>query len=86
MKRTIRRALLAVSIGATLAGCGGSGGGGGSATGAAGGTELPASAMQSVEALMAWANDQIAHQTNSASEPVAIGQATLPTSDTREPF
>jgi hypothetical protein len=45
---------------------------------------VPASALQSVSGLLAYMNDLIANHTNETSQPVFLGDATLPTSDTTE--
>lgn len=59
---------------------GGGGGGGGSS-----GSDLPASALQSSDDLIAYLKQLIATQTNETSEPVMLGDVTLPVSDTTEP-
>jgi hypothetical protein len=69
-----------------LAGCGGGGNGGEPATtGATGsGSQVPASAQQSVGGLMAFLMELIA-ETSDTTEPVVLGDATLPTDDTSAP-
>ena len=84
MKQSIRYAAVALAAAAALAGCGGHSDNG--AATATSGSDLPDSALQSVEGLVAWANDQIANHTSSTTEPLVLGNVTLPTSDTREPI
>ena len=91
-----RHALSALCAAAALTACGGDGGdggGGGGATGATGaatgeasrrGTDVPASALQSVSGLLAYMNDLIANSTNETGQPVLLGDGTLPMSDTTE--
>jgi hypothetical protein len=92
MPRLFPRSLaLALCASAALAACGGGGGADGSAPPAGGPTAssstsgVPASALQSVNGLLAYMNDQIANMTSDTSEPVFLGDATLPASDTTEP-
>jgi len=47
-------------------------------------TDVPDSAQQSVTGLIAYLNDFIATMTSGTSEPILLGNATLPTSDTIE--
>jgi hypothetical protein len=69
-----------------LAGCGGGGSGGQPAnSGATGsGSQVPDSAQQSVGGLMAFLMELIA-QSSDTTEPVALGDAALPTDDTSGP-
>jgi hypothetical protein len=46
---------------------------------------VPQSAQGSVSGLLAYVNQLIDTMTNSTAEPVVLGDATLPTSDTTEP-
>ena len=75
-----------------IAGCGGGGGGGAGSGGGVpmGGTgsgetstALPASALQSVDAFVAYMKQLVA-STSDTSEPVQLGDAVLPVSDTTE--
>lgn len=76
-------AAVALAAAAALSACGGDGNGGGSgSTGASGG--IPASALASVDGLMAFMNDLIANRTDETSEPIDLGDAALPTDDTTE--
>lgn len=94
MKKTsLRSALAVLAASALLAACGGGGGGGLECCiappgngGNGNGSELPGSALQSVEGLVAYVKDLIANGTNETGEPVALGNVTLPTSDTSEPL
>ena len=79
-----RHALLALCASAALTACGGGGGGGHDEAAPNRTSDVPASAQQSVSGLLAYVNDLIANKTNETSEPVFLGDATLPTSDTTE--
>ena len=84
-------AALALTV-LALAGCGGGGqgdgGGVGAGAGPAGaapaGSQVPGSAQQSVGGLMAYLKELIA-QSSDTTEPVALGNAVLPTEDTSAP-
>ncbi|HYF41877.1 MAG TPA: hypothetical protein VEA35_05450 [Ramlibacter sp.] len=87
--KQLRTLAAVLAAAAALAACGGGGdgddggsGGGGSASGAAG--DLPGSARQSVNGLVAFVTGLIANGTNDTSEPVAAGNAPLPTDDNIE--
>ena len=81
MKKILVLAVLAVM---TLAGCGSSSGDGGGAGGGGGGAAqtsgVPDSAQRSVSGLLAYMNQLIAG-TDETSEPVFLGDATLPADD-----
>jgi hypothetical protein len=47
---------------------------------------VPALAQQSISGLIAYVNDVIASMTNDTGEPVVLGDAVLPTSETSEPL
>lgn len=83
IKLSVAAALLSA---AALSGCGGDDGGGGSANnannGASGG--IPASALASVDGLIAFMNDLIANRTDETSEPIDLGTSPLPTDDTKD--
>lgn len=66
---------------ALLMGCGS---GGDDAPPVARSTDVPSSAQDSVSGLLAYINELIG-MTSSTSEPVLVGDAVLPTSDTTEP-
>lgn len=69
----------------TLTACGGGGGGGGTGGGGAvSGSDVPSSALQSSDGLVAFLKQLIAG-TSDTTEPIALGDVTLPTSDTTEP-
>lgn len=87
-----RHLALALCASAALTACGGGddgpvAAGPGTGTGPTGTstTGVPASALQSVNGLLAYMNDVITNMTSDTSEPVFLGDATLPTSDTTEP-
>ncbi len=94
MNRTsLRAALLASCTAALLAGCGSGGDDDGGSTTTTTTTttttpsntgSLPSSALSSVEGLIAYMKALIASNTDSTSEPVALGDAVLPTSNTTE--
>lgn len=69
------------SVSGGVGGGGGSGGGGGGSSG----SDLPASALQSSDGLIAYMKQLIATQTNETSEPIRLGDVTLPVSDNTEP-
>ena len=83
----LRHVLVALATAAALAGCGGGGGGNdevGAQADTASNSDVPATALQSVDGLMAYGKQLIASMTNETSEPVRLGDATLPKSDTTE--
>jgi hypothetical protein len=84
MTRQIRHAAVALLSCASLAGCGGGSGGGPGP--AAIGPDVPQAALQSVQALVSWANDTVGRNTSSTSDSLAVSDVTLPTSDTSEPL
>ena len=91
MKASTNWRLIAALVGAlALAGCGGGGsGGGGGFPGGAGsggggdGNNIPASALQSVDAFIAYMKGLVATAQDS-SEPISLGDAVLPVSDSAE--
>ncbi|HEY8360080.1 MAG TPA: hypothetical protein VIL30_21705 [Ramlibacter sp.] len=94
-KPTLRMALAACATTLVLAGCGGGGGGGndgngnGNGGGNGGGTptsEVPDSALRSVQGLVDFMQDVIANMTRDTTEPLALGDVKLPTSETLEPL
>ncbi|CAA9419792.1 MAG: hypothetical protein AVDCRST_MAG51-1934 [uncultured Ramlibacter sp.] len=82
------RTALALAFACTaLAACGGGGGGGNVAATANMGTTangMPRSAMDSATGLVAYLQ-QLIGRTDETSEPVALGDATLPVDDAAEP-
>jgi hypothetical protein len=79
------RTLLAAALAAmALGACGGDDHNEANAGGSANtGTDIPASATASVDGLLAYVNTLIASSSDT-SEPVNVGNAVLPTSDTTE--
>ena len=73
--------LIALVMTAGVAACGG---GGGSAPGAPAASSggIPASALASVDGLVAFMNQLIDTGTNDTSEPILLGDASLPADDT----
>lgn len=85
----LRHALLVLATGAALVGCGGgddrNDNGNGTSPGAsASDSDVPEAAQQSAEGLITYVKQLIATMTNETSEPVRLGGATLPVSDTTE--
>ena len=84
--------LIALVMTAAIAGCGDGGGGDlGAVGGGAGGApvvaapdpnSIPASALASVDGLIAFMNQLIDNGTNDTSEPIVLGDANLPVDDT----
>ena len=83
--------LIALVMTAAVVGCGGGGGGDvGAVGGGAGGApvvapdpnSIPASALASVDGLIAFMNQLIDNGTNDTSEPIVLGDASLPVDDT----
>lgn len=85
---------LGLAIAFALAGCGGGGGGGGFAIGGVGGAgaggdtgssggNIPASALSSVDALVAYAKSLVTTALDE-NEPVNLGDAVAPVSDSVE--
>ena len=84
----LRRLAAVIAVSALLGACGSSGGDdpvaapGTAAPGTA--ADLPASARESVTGLLAYVNELIGG-TSETGEPVRVGDADLPTSDSTEP-
>ena len=95
-KFNVHTPLIALVMTVAVAGCGGGGGdlgavGGGTVVGGSGGTpvvtapetnSIPASALASVDGLIAFMNQLIDNGTNDTSEPIVLGDASLPVDDT----
>ena len=88
-KFNIHTPLIALVMTAALAACGGGSGGVGAVGGGAGGSpgaaatsDIPASALASVDGLIAFMNQLIDTGTNDTSEPIQLGDASLPVDDT----
>lgn len=82
-KRTGCVALAAAA--ALLAGCGGGSDDGGSGRASSGGSQVPASALQSTDGLVAFLRNLNNNGTDSTSAPLTLGDATLPKTDTAAP-
>ena len=90
LKLHAHKLLIALVMTAGLAACGGGGGGGvdGGVGGGAPGTpapssgDVPASALASVDGLIAFMTQLIDTGTNDTSEPILLGNASLPVDDT----
>lgn len=82
-KLDAHKLLIALVMTAGVAACGG-GGGSGSAPGAPAASSggIPASALASVDGLVAFMNQLIDTGTNDTSEPILLGDASLPADDT----
>ena len=80
LKLDAHKLLIALVMTAGVAACGGGGGGGGSAPGepAASSGGIPASALASVDGLVAFMNQLMDTGTNDTSEPILLGDASLP--------
>lgn len=89
LKFNLRTPLIVLALTAAVAACG-SGGGGSSDFGGGGGgllppaatSDIPASALASVDGLIAFMNQLIDTGTNDTSEPIRLGDASLPVDDT----
>ena len=89
-KFNLHTPLIVLVMTAAVAACG-SGGGGADVGGRAGGapgvaapatSDIPASALASVDGLIAFMNQLIDTGTNETSEPIRLGDASLPVDDT----
>lgn len=81
----LRMPFMALAMTAAVAACGGGGGGGGEAAAPpaeSSATGVPASALQSVDGLIAFMNQLIDTMTNDTSEPILLGDIVLPVDDT----
>ena len=90
-KLSAHKILIVLAMTAAIAACGGGGGGGSAApVGAAPApaapapatSDIPASALASVDGLIAFMNMLIDTATSDTSEPIALGDASLPVDDT----
>ena len=92
-KFNVKPPLIVLAMTAALAACGGGSGGGADVGGGAGGapgaaapapatSDIPASALASVDGLIAFMNQLIDTGTNDTSEPIRLGDASLPVDDT----
>lgn len=79
-------AVAAVALTLSLAGCGGGGDDNGGFVVEDRTTDVPASAQQDSAGLVAFLRDLIASRTDETSEPILLGDAVLPTSETLEPL
>ena len=88
LKFNLHKPLIVLVLTAGVAACG-SGGGGSDFGGGAGGllppaatSNIPASALASVDGLIAFMNQLIDTGTNDTSEPLLLGDVSLPVNDT----
>lgn len=84
-KHLFRKALISAGA-ATLLGACGEGGGNGGIGGGSATTDVPFSAQQDISGLVAYMKNLIATRTDETSEPLFLGNAVLPTSETSEPL
>ena len=84
LKFNLRTIFIALVMTASVAACGGGGGGGDVAapTSPSLSSDIPASALASVDGLIAFMNNLIDTGTNDTSEPILLGESVLPVSDT----
>ena len=97
LKFNLHTPLIVLVMTAAVAACGSGGGGGGADVGAVGGgaggtpgaaapapatSDIPASALASVDGLIAFMNQLIDTGTNDTSEPILLGDVSLPVNDT----
>ena len=89
LKFNLRTPLIVLALTAAVAACGSGGGGSSDFGGGAGGllppaatSNIPASALASVDGLIAFMNQLIDTGTNDTSEPILLGDVSLPVDDT----
>ena len=85
LKFNLRATFIALVMTASVAACGGGGGGGSDVAAPASPSspsDIPASALASVDGLIAFMNNLIDTGTNDTSEPILLGESVLPVSDT----
>ena len=84
VKLNIRTTCMALAMTAAVAACGGGGGGGSDVAAPSSPTSpsgIPASALASVDGLIAFMNQLIDTGTNDTSEPILLGESVLPVND-----
>lgn len=86
-KFNVYKPLLALVVTAAVSACGGSssgdnGSGGSPGSAAPATTDVPAAALSSVDGLLAYINQLIDSGSNDTSEPIFLGDASLPVDDT----
>ena len=90
-KFNVHTILIALVMTAAVTACSGGADGGGGVGGGPNGTpgqpisattDIPASALASVDGLIAFMNQLIDNGTNDTSEPIVLGDASLPVDDT----
>ena len=74
--------LIALVMTAAVAACGSGGAGGAPGAAAPATSDIPASALATVDGLIAFMNQLIDTDTNDTSEPILLGDASLPVDDT----
>jgi len=83
VKLNIRTTCMALVMTAAVAACGGGGGSGAAAPSAPSSVSgIPASALDSVDGLIAFMTQLINTGTNDTSEPMLLGESVLPANDT----
>ncbi|MCC2635064.1 MAG: hypothetical protein K0S48_2950 [Ramlibacter sp.] len=83
---SMRPGCVVLAAAALLAACGGGGGEEGVARAPRGASEVPASALQSPEGLVAFQKSLDNSGDDATNSPLILGDATLPTSDASEPI
>ena len=74
--------LIALVMTAAVAACGSGGAGGAPGAAAPATSDIPASALATVDGLIAFMNQLIDSGTNDTSEPILLGDVSLPVDDT----
>lgn len=87
MTRHSLRIAVVVSAALALAGCGSSSNDddSGSSGVSPQSSDIPASALANAQSFVAFVSGLITNSTNETSEPIRVGEVTVPTSDTTEP-
>lgn len=85
-KHTMRLALALLVLAGLLAACGGGDDESAPPTTGSNGSALPSSALADSNGLVTYLKDLIANHTDSTSEPVALGDVTLPSDNATEPL
>ena len=86
MKQLSLQIACVVLAATALAGCGGGNDEGGPVRASSGASQVPASALESTDGLAAFMRSLNRNATDSTSEPLVLGDATLPKSDSIAPL